>query len=60
MPERRLPVEGSADFMGNIRRLTEINVLAGKHFRDERLSMKGIPPKLRKITDAFLESRGIG
>jgi type I restriction enzyme R subunit len=24
-----------------------------------RLSMKGIPPKLRKITDAFLESRGI-
>jgi type I restriction enzyme R subunit len=35
------------------------NVLAGKHFRDERLSMKGIPPKLRKITDAFLESRGI-
>lgn len=37
----------------------EINVLAGKHFRDERLSMKGIPPKLRKITDAFLESRGV-
>src|SRR5262249_26977218 len=36
-----------------------INVLAGKHFRDERLSMKGIPPKLRKIADAFLESRGI-
>ena len=34
-------------------------MLAGKHFRDERLSMKGIPPKLRQITDAFLESRGI-
>lgn len=37
----------------------EINALAGKHFRDERLSMKGIPPKLRKIADAYLESRGI-
>jgi len=27
--------------------------------RDARLSMKGIPPKRRGITDAFLESRGI-
>jgi hypothetical protein len=45
--------------MGNFQSLMEINVLAGKHFRDERLSMKGIAPKLRKITDAFLESRGI-
>jgi len=34
-------------------------VLAGKHFRDERLSMKGIPPKLRSITDSWLESKGI-
>ena len=59
MPEPRLPGQGSAGFMGNYQRLTEINVLAGKHFRDERLSMKGIPPKLRQITDAFLESRGI-
>ena len=39
--------------------LSETNVLAGKHFRDSRLSMKGIPPKLRKIADSFLESRGI-
>ena len=30
-----------------------------KHFRDQRLSMKGIPAKLRAITDAHLESRGI-
>ena len=34
-------------------------MLAGKHFRDQRLSMKGIPAKLRTITDAHLESRGI-
>jgi type I restriction enzyme R subunit len=53
------PAKEALDFMGNYQSLMEINVLAGKHFRDERLSMKGIPPKLRKITDAFLESRGI-
>ena len=53
------PSKDSLNFMGDYQTLMEINVLAGKHFRDERLSMKGIPPKLRKITDAFLESRGI-
>jgi type I restriction enzyme, R subunit len=53
------PEKEALDFMRNYESLVEINVLAGKHFRDERLSMKGIPPKLRKITDAFLESRGI-
>ena len=45
--------------MRDYQALTEINVLAGKHFRDARLSMKGIPPKLRGITDAYLESKGI-
>src|SRR5688500_6077554 len=45
--------------MGDHQAIMEVNVLAGKHLRDVRLSMKGIPPKLRKITDAFLESRGI-
>jgi type I restriction enzyme R subunit len=39
--------------------LVAINELAVKHFRDERLSMKGIPPKLRQITDAYLVSQGI-
>ncbi len=39
--------------------LTEINILAGKHLRDGRLSMKGIPPKLRAIADAHLKSKGI-
>jgi type I restriction enzyme R subunit len=53
------PSKEALDFMGNYESLMEINVLAGKHFRDGRLSMKGIPPKLRNITDAFLESRGI-
>jgi type I restriction enzyme, R subunit len=53
------PAKEALAFMHEYERLTEINVLASKHFRDERLSMKGIPPKLRKIADAYLESRGI-
>ena len=35
------------EFMGDYNALAEINALAGKHFRDQRLSMKGIPAKLR-------------
>jgi hypothetical protein len=50
------PAKEALDYMSRYQRLAEINVLAGKHFRDERLSMKGIPPKLRMITDAYLES----
>jgi type I restriction enzyme, R subunit len=53
------PAKEALDFMPDYQRLSEINVLAGNHLRDARLSMKGIPPKRRGITDAFLESRGI-
>jgi len=53
------PSRQALDYMHDYQPLTEINVLAGKHFRDERLSMKGIPPKLRAIIDAYLESKGI-
>jgi len=53
------PSRETIPFMKEYQRLAEINVLAEKHLHDERLSMKGIPPKLRKITDAYLESRGI-
>lgn len=53
------PARQALDFMGDYKALAEINVLAGKHFRDQRLSMKGIPAKLRAITDDHLESRGI-
>jgi len=53
------PAKEALDYMANYQALAEINVLAGKHFRDERLSMKGIPPKLRSITDEYLESKGI-
>jgi type I restriction enzyme R subunit len=53
------PAKEALGFMPEYEALAEINVLAGKHFRDARLSMRGIPPKLRKIADTFLESRGI-
>jgi type I restriction enzyme R subunit len=53
------PARQALDYVQDYNMLTEINVLAGKHFRDQRLSMKGIPPKLRTIADAYLESRGI-
>jgi type I restriction enzyme R subunit len=53
------PAKEALDYMYDYQALTEINVLAGKHFRDARLSMKGIPPKLRALTDEYLESKGI-
>lgn len=53
------PSRQALDFMADYAALAEINVLAGKHFRDQRLSMKGIPAKLRTITDKYLESKGI-
>lgn len=53
------PARQAIEFMSDYNALTEINVLAGKHFRDARLSMKGIPPKLRGLTDEYLTSKGI-
>lgn len=53
------PAKEALDYMGDYQSLVAINEMAAKHFRDGRLSMKGIPPKLRTITDAFLVSRGI-
>ena len=53
------PGRQALEFMGDYNAFSEINVLAGKHFRDERLSMKGIAPKLRVITDKYLESQSI-
>jgi type I restriction enzyme R subunit len=53
------PAKEALDFMPDYQHLSEINVLAEKHFHDARLGMKGIPPKLRGITDAYLTSKGI-
>jgi type I restriction enzyme, R subunit len=53
------PSRHALDYTADYQALTAINVLAGKHFRDGRLSMRAIPPKLRAITDAYLTSKGI-
>jgi type I restriction enzyme R subunit len=53
------PRKEALDYVKDMFRFTELNVLAGQHFRDSRMSMKGIPAKLRSITDEFLKSHGI-
>lgn len=53
------PARQALDHMNDYQALVLINELAAKHFCDARLSMKGIPPKLREITDAFLISQDI-
>ena len=53
------PAKEALGFMKDYQALVEVNVMAAKHFRDGRMSMKGIPPKLRQVTDAYLISKGI-
>lgn len=53
------PRKEALDYVKDMFRFTEINVLAGQHFRDSRMSMKGISAKLRSITDEYLKSEGI-
>ena len=54
-----LPRKEALDYFQDYQNFCEINALAQKHFRDERLSMRGIPTKLRSITDEFLTSKGV-
>ncbi|MCD6582532.1 MAG: type I restriction endonuclease subunit R [Desulfuromusa sp.] len=53
------PAKEALAYMRDYQALAEIQVLAGKHFLDARMSMRGVPAKLRVITDAYLESKGI-
>lgn len=53
------PARQALDYIHDYEALAEVNLLAGRVFRDDRMSMKGIPPKLRSIADQYLESRGI-
>lgn len=54
-----LPRKEALKFLNDWKAFTEINALANRHFRDSKFSMKGIPPKLRRIADEFLISKGI-
>lgn len=54
-----MPRKEALDYWNDYQNFLQINLLAYKHFRDARLSMKGVPEKLRSISDEFLRSRGI-
>jgi type I restriction enzyme, R subunit len=54
-----LPRKEALDFFNDWKNFIEINNAALRHTRDQRFSMKGIPPKLRGIADEFLKSRGL-
>lgn len=47
------------DYVESYQQLAAINVLAARHLHDARLSMKGIPAKLRQVTNAFLKAKDI-
>jgi type I restriction enzyme, R subunit len=53
------PRKEALDFLKEFKEFSAINELAAKHLRDQRLSMKGIPDKLRKLADQYLISKGI-
>jgi type I restriction enzyme, R subunit len=53
------PRKEALDYIGELNRFSEINMLAARHFRDKKMSMVGVSAKLRKITDEFLKSKGI-
>lgn len=54
-----LPRKEALEYLHDFLSFTAINELASRHLHDDRLSMKGIPEKLRAIADEFLKSKGI-
>jgi type I restriction enzyme R subunit len=56
---KALPRPEALDYFQTYQRLTGINEMASQFLKDERLSMKGVPKKLRGLTDEFLVSKGI-
>ena len=53
------PSAKALEFEPDFRRFSAVCELAKKHFRDGRMSMKGIPAKLRSIADEYIASTGI-
>ncbi len=56
---KALPRAEALDYFKTYQRLSAINEMASQFLKDDRLSMKGVPKKLRGITDEFLVSEGI-
>lgn len=53
------PNKEALEYIKDFKYYSEINLKAEEHFRDKRISLKGITPKLRKIVDEHLVSKGI-
>ena len=53
------PAKEALTYLPDYQALAEVNALVGRHFHDARMSMKGIPAKLRALTDEYLRSKGI-
>lgn len=53
------PNKEALTFIKDLKYYSEINAKAEQHFRDKRISLKGITPKLRKLVDEHLVSQGI-
>jgi len=56
---KALPRAEALNYFKTYQKLSAINEMASQFLKDERLSMKGVPRKLRSITDEFLVSEGI-
>jgi type I restriction enzyme R subunit len=56
---KALPRAEALDYFKAYQRLSAVNELASQFLKDERLSMRGVPRKLRGITDEYLASQGI-
>jgi type I restriction enzyme R subunit len=53
------PKKEALAFMQEMEQYSTINALAYQYSRDKRMSMRGIPEKLRLVIDAFLLTKGI-
>ena len=53
------PRQEALEYWSDYQALASINAQAASHLNDQRLSMIGIPAKLRQITDQYLASVGI-
>ena len=54
-----MPRREALDYLPDYQNFAAVNQLAYRHLRDGRLSLRGIPEKLRRITDEYLKSTGI-
>jgi type I restriction enzyme, R subunit len=57
--DQLLPRREALEFLPDYLNFVAINEQASRHMHDVRLSMRGIPDKLRAIADQHLQSRGI-